>query len=194
MMNCNKCGHRDALALFTSILCVNNFCEFYNTDYAEEKGYLPRDSQKKNSETHELIKTPNEAEKNEANPKELVLEISGQMPNFNLGNKKNDKFEPKSCKVTGNLCGTDTWPVGYGCDCEACQSWFDLFSDFTHLGDYGTFSLTDYGYVDYDNWLWGNTHTTTSQVIYLNSDIPVVTYPYNSSLSTNSCWTSLRIM
>lgn len=30
---------------------------------------------------------------------------------------------PKSCKVTGNPCGTDTWMVGHPCKCENCQEW-----------------------------------------------------------------------
>jgi hypothetical protein len=24
------------------------------------------------------------------------------------------------CLVTGHICGTDTWMVGGGCECEAC--------------------------------------------------------------------------
>lgn len=27
------------------------------------------------------------------------------------------------CQVTGSLCGTDTWAVGYECQCGACQAW-----------------------------------------------------------------------
>lgn len=27
------------------------------------------------------------------------------------------------CKVTGNTCGSDTWPKGLVCPCEPCQSW-----------------------------------------------------------------------
>lgn len=37
-MNCPKCGQNDALALLTSVLCVNHVCEFYDKSYAEEKG------------------------------------------------------------------------------------------------------------------------------------------------------------
>lgn len=29
------------------------------------------------------------------------------------------------CKVTGNTCGSDTWPKGLVCPCEPCQSWLE---------------------------------------------------------------------
>lgn len=38
-MNCTKCGHQDALALFSSILCVSDTCRNYDKAYAEERGY-----------------------------------------------------------------------------------------------------------------------------------------------------------
>ena len=40
MMKCNKCGHNDALALFSSVLCVNSACDFYDEGYAIEKGHI----------------------------------------------------------------------------------------------------------------------------------------------------------
>jgi hypothetical protein len=27
------------------------------------------------------------------------------------------------CKVTSNLCGTDTWATGHPCQCASCQQW-----------------------------------------------------------------------
>jgi hypothetical protein len=27
------------------------------------------------------------------------------------------------CSVTNKLCGTDTWFVGYSCQCASCQVW-----------------------------------------------------------------------
>lgn len=38
-MNCYHCGHQDALALFSSLLCVNSRCKDYDAAYAKEKGY-----------------------------------------------------------------------------------------------------------------------------------------------------------
>jgi len=32
-------------------------------------------------------------------------------------------FGPQRCEVTGNLCGTDTRPVGQPCPCKSCSAW-----------------------------------------------------------------------
>ncbi len=32
--------------------------------------------------------------------------------------------ERPRCFYTKNHCGTDTWAVGYVCECQACQKWF----------------------------------------------------------------------
>lgn len=32
------------------------------------------------------------------------------------------------CEVTGNLCGTDTWPEYYVCSCSPCMEWVESIS------------------------------------------------------------------
>lgn len=32
----------------------------------------------------------------------------------------------QNCKITGNLCGTDTWTIGQPCKCENCQKYIKL--------------------------------------------------------------------
>lgn len=29
----------------------------------------------------------------------------------------------ENCYITGKLCGTDTWPSGFSCECLPCQRW-----------------------------------------------------------------------
>ena len=32
-------------------------------------------------------------------------------------------MDPLRCLITENPCGTDTWKVGYSCQCINCQKW-----------------------------------------------------------------------
>jgi len=159
-MICSKCGHSDSLALFTSILCVSDACEFYDASYALEKGYKPEE------EKTQIICRPPDA-----------LELA--RPVITVANDR--------CAKSGNYCGTDTWAIGYTCNCDPCQKWFHCddiltdrlsFSKYTYdFGSTFTWSVNDIP-------VWPGSATWSSDWIYSSgiSDYSIAPYYNNNEL------------
>lgn len=154
MMKCNKCGHNDALALFSSVLCVNSACDFYDEGYAIEKGYEKEiECEPDEVEVSVFLGQADETGIQAGNS----TEIAGPIGGFSIIVVADDD---KRCRRTGNPCGSDTWIIGIPCDCEPCQKWLSVNENPWDKLELGQLEL---GQLDFSDYLydWNNPYTWT---------------------------------
>lgn len=76
-----------------------------------------------------------------------------------------DRVRVPRCKVTGNVCGTDTWGNGHECGCAPCQDWLRSLNPTAPDGeDVETFLRAFYdgndedGALAWEDWRGGDVH------------------------------------
>ena len=181
-MNCTKCGHKDALTLFSSVLCVNSTCDFYNEDYSIEKGYSKDE--------------PGDVGPSSA--AEVIGETGTTLSVRKTGGSFSIIIADEHCRRTGNPCGSDTWVIGIPCDCKSCQKWLLVNKNPWGKLELGQLDFSDYLY-DWNNpytWTvdniptWPGNITTTRDWIYY----PSTTIDFSNISLTSDCTITFNIV